>query len=359
MLGIKTVDHENHVFASVSAMCRYWNVNQRTFRNRIERGWSLAKALTTKPGDNKDNTTAKPGDNKNHTDIQITDHEGTVFESIAAMCDHWHISLALYNRRTQEHWSLEKTLTTPAQNNGFHTVTDSQGKIFPTVRAYCKYHNISTWAYYRQQKTKSQPKRREVVYDHENHGFVSASAMCRYWGISTNTFNKRMKLGWPLEKALTTGPHIYRDHIGQIFHSREDLCRHWNLSTTTYLEQSLQGLRTQDITLQSTGQTTQVYDHKGIEYASPKDMCQQYGISVSSYISRINLHWSIKAALTTPAVTKRYAISYHISGITVQDYLFDRSDGFYYVCTDSFGQKDIYTHQDLQKLEQQVCQLTQ
>ena len=39
-------DHEETWFPSVRAMTRHWGIGRTTFRMRLERGWSLEKALT-------------------------------------------------------------------------------------------------------------------------------------------------------------------------------------------------------------------------------------------------------------------------------------------------------------------------
>ena len=42
------------------------------------------------------------------------DHKGHEFTSVAAMCDYWNISpFVFYKRKNKLKWSMEKTLTTP------------------------------------------------------------------------------------------------------------------------------------------------------------------------------------------------------------------------------------------------------
>lgn len=45
---IKTIiDHKGNEFSSTKEMLRYYNIHKNTYQNRINRGWSLKKALTT------------------------------------------------------------------------------------------------------------------------------------------------------------------------------------------------------------------------------------------------------------------------------------------------------------------------
>ena len=55
------------------------------------------------------------------------DHKGNEFTSVAAMCDHWGISPFVYYKRINKlKWSIEKTLTTPQneQPNRNNNVTE-------------------------------------------------------------------------------------------------------------------------------------------------------------------------------------------------------------------------------------------
>ena len=55
------------------------------------------------------------------------DHKGNVFASVAAMCDFWNISpFVFYKRINKLKWSIEKTLTTPQneQPNRSNNVTE-------------------------------------------------------------------------------------------------------------------------------------------------------------------------------------------------------------------------------------------
>ena len=55
------------------------------------------------------------------------DHKGQEFASVAAMCDFWNISpFVFYKRKNKLKWSMEKTLTTPQneQPNRNNNVTE-------------------------------------------------------------------------------------------------------------------------------------------------------------------------------------------------------------------------------------------
>lgn len=91
------------------------------------------------------------------------DHLGNKFQSIELMCMYYNIDSALYYKRMNRNWSLERTLTTP----------------------------------------KRKSKARYMIYDHLFNVFDSAMEMCEYWKISYIRFMNRIKAGWNLEEALT------------------------------------------------------------------------------------------------------------------------------------------------------------
>ena len=53
--GYESTDHLGNKYESFSAMCRAYDINICTVNTRLERGWSLEKALTIKPRKKEDN----------------------------------------------------------------------------------------------------------------------------------------------------------------------------------------------------------------------------------------------------------------------------------------------------------------
>lgn len=44
------IDHEGREFSSIRMMCRYWHIDDATYRIRMTRGYSQEEALTIPPG---------------------------------------------------------------------------------------------------------------------------------------------------------------------------------------------------------------------------------------------------------------------------------------------------------------------
>jgi hypothetical protein len=60
--------------------------------------------------------------------------------------------------------------------------------------------------------------------------------MCEYWGIPDTLFDYRKRLGWSLEKALTTPVRTRArvDHLGNSFKSQKEMCEYWGISASTF-----------------------------------------------------------------------------------------------------------------------------
>lgn len=150
---------------------------------------------------------------------------------------------------------------------------------------------------------------KQECYDHLGNKFASKDLMCQHWHISRQVMHARLKLGWSLEKALTTpliknpknSKGVY-DHMGQHFQSISEMCKHWGMTRSTYNARMKQGWSKKEaltlpkkqinITKQS------CIDHKGIKYESLNAMCKAYNISHYKYSSRIDAGWSVEDALT-------------------------------------------------------------
>lgn len=48
--GIRCRDHEGRFFRTETKMCRYWQIERKTFQYRMKHGWTLEQALTTPAG---------------------------------------------------------------------------------------------------------------------------------------------------------------------------------------------------------------------------------------------------------------------------------------------------------------------
>ena len=46
MQNYQYTDHLGNKFNSIKDMCKYWNVNVKTYTTRYKKGWSLKESLT-------------------------------------------------------------------------------------------------------------------------------------------------------------------------------------------------------------------------------------------------------------------------------------------------------------------------
>ena len=84
MANVECRDHLGNVFNSVAEMCRFYNVPDKIYLQRVNiLHWSVEDALS------------KPV----YRGITCCDHLGNQFESYRAMCRHYHIARQLYESR--------------------------------------------------------------------------------------------------------------------------------------------------------------------------------------------------------------------------------------------------------------------
>lgn len=199
--GTPVTDHLGNTFPSVRAMCRHWGITTQLYYGRVRNcGFSLEEALTT------------PVQQQPKNSVVVTDHTGQTFQSVSDMCKHWHMGRSTYNARRKNGWSVEKALTVPCTeiNTTPQAWTDHLGNQFPTL-----------------------------------------NAMCDYWHITHHTFSTRMnKLGWSLEKALTSdtviGSTEATDHKGNIFPSQADMYNYYNVREGLFKYRRRSGLSLED-----------------------------------------------------------------------------------------------------------------
>lgn len=146
--SVEVVDHLGNKFTSGAALCRYWKIDNGTYRTRIKAGWSMKETLET------------PVKKLSEGPLRIVrDHLGNEFGSISEMCDYWRINYNTFNSRIDSNMSLKDALETPVAS------------ILNTA-------------------------------DHLGKWFSGVSAMCGYWGIYKITFEYRILSGISLKDAL-------------------------------------------------------------------------------------------------------------------------------------------------------------
>ena len=141
------LDHEGNSFLTMKSMCAYWGISPKTYKQRIENGWSTKDALETKSCVTHD----------------IYDHLGNKFSSITAMCIHYGISLATYQNRLKDGFTVEEALTNKKRK--------------PYAVKCC---------------------------DHKGNEFSSLMEMCDFWHIDHELYRSRRKRHWSTKDALET-----------------------------------------------------------------------------------------------------------------------------------------------------------
>lgn len=144
--------------------------------------------------------------------------------------------------------------------------------------------------------------------DYLGNEFPSIKAMCKYWNISAETYSSRIKSGWTQKQALTTPKMKYTDHKGNKFKSKSAMCRYWGINDGTFDSRIKNGM-TQEQALTAPKQETVVSksctDHLGNKFPSISAMCEYWNnIDISIYNERRKNGWTQEKALTTPSTSR-------------------------------------------------------
>ena len=140
---------------------------------------------------------------------EITDHEGRKFKSCEEMCDFWGVDLDAYRCRVHSlKWTKERALTTPV---------------------------------------KTRTRLKLPTSDHKGRTFESFEQLARCYAMCPDTLKYRLKIGMPLEQALTTpvrrGQHVLcKDHLGTMYWTFTDMCSHWGVKYDTFINRFNRGL---------------------------------------------------------------------------------------------------------------------
>ena len=290
-------DHTGQIFPSKEAMCQHWNITTSSFDSRLNRGWSLEWALT-KPKGYRPNGQTYIDHEGNHFDslsdmakywnipdstlqrrlavmklsikdaLTMTteeakqnkcyDHLGNEFPSKVAMCEYYKIERQVFFGRIAMGWSLEKALTTPIdfQPANSKLITDHTGKTYKSISAMCKAWNMTRTTYNARIKNgwsieqalttprKEVNMEKQTWKDHNGIEYESLNKMCKAYGITHHTFSTRLnKLGWTLEKALTTSNIINAsectDFMNRTFPTKNDMAHYYGLPSHTFQGKSI------------------------------------------------------------------------------------------------------------------------
>ena len=181
-------------YQSVLAMCADHGVSYHRVRRLLAAGLTPERAIEEAPID-------KPA---------ITDHKGTTYPTISAMCDAWGVDLRTYTHRINTGWSIADALES---TGGPRKCIDHTGKVYRNMSEMARAWGlkISTltarirdlkWPI---ERALTEPAIKCIVgRDHKGNKYASVNAMCRAYGIPTGTVTTRLTNGWQLEAALTT-----------------------------------------------------------------------------------------------------------------------------------------------------------
>ena len=159
-----------------------------------------------------------------------TDHKGIVYSSKKAMCRTYGINVETYRYRREKGWSLENALTMPVD------IEHSENARGLRKRNSESPAGVAT-------ETITFDNLYEPVVDHKNSQFPNFSCMCAKYGLLPVTVTNRLKMGWELERALTTPvkqtkrrkiAKEHTDHTGKSYKSQREMCTAWHINPEIY-----------------------------------------------------------------------------------------------------------------------------
>ena len=293
----KCVDHLGNEYPSESQMCKAYDINFFTYRERKMKGWSVKDCLTT-PLTDRSECFSK----------ECEDHLGQKFKSESDMARHWGVTPNLLAGRKSHRWTLKKALTTPPKDT---TVQDYLGNKYPTIEAMCEAYGLTKYTYDRRQKRGwdlekilTTPVKETSCEDHKGIKYASMEEMARTYGLQGSTVKYRLKRGWTLEEALTssrnlnrdTNPYTCIDHKGITYPSKKAMCKAYGVSYSAFTSRINKGLSLEKaLTNHNPGE---IQDHKGKWYKNANELAKAYGLNTNTLLSRLYHGMDIETALT-------------------------------------------------------------
>ena len=167
-------------FRSISAMCKFHNVDYTTYTRRRNRGFSVEDALTGKG---------------------VHDHKGNSYKSYKELYKAYGITRDEFINEVRNGKSLKDIL----------------------------------------EREKPEKKR---VYDHLGNEYKYATDMCKAYGVTVDQYYGRLKRGYSLEEALTLKTKNHenyksykfkvKDHLGNKYEHVRDMCKEYKVTTSAY-----------------------------------------------------------------------------------------------------------------------------
>lgn len=206
------------------------------------------------------------------------DHKGNHYESYTEMCRAWGIAVGTFkNRYLKVGMPLEEALTKPVQKHQFHN---------------------------------------KNVKDHLGNHFETIKAMCKYWNVSETCFYSRRDFGFTLEEILEgTDPHLVEceDHLGNTYSTLAEMLNKYNIDYNVYYKRRAKGWGIKEILTTPVVRmviTAYTVDHKGVDYKTEDALCKAYNINRPCFRNRLRMGWTLEDALTRPILKKNRRRSY-------------------------------------------------
>jgi hypothetical protein len=264
----KYIDHLGNEYLSQKDMCNAYDIDPSTFRDRLKRGWSLEKALTSPITQIR---LKEDGISRPVKDLTCNDHLGNTYSSFSEMCRAYGKASRTVRDRLKKGCDLQTALTAQYAVSG------------------------------------------ETSTDHLGNTYLSFADMCRAYGKNPTTVKGRLKRGCDLERALTLEYYMSdtgyerdksecTDHLGNIYDNVADMCRHYGISANTYKARIRRGMdvKTALTSRNKVAVDKNVTDHLGNAYENYDEMAKVYGLAAQTIKNRLYSGMTLEQALTTP-----------------------------------------------------------
>ena len=199
-------DHLGNTYASVTEMCKHYNIEPYNFRNRIKRGLSVKDALCS----------PKCSLPKYNSGKVVTDHLGNIFENERYLCEFWGVSTQTYAKRKQRGWSMEERLIRGRKPRR-RKPRDERDKMCEVLSEKCNLPSDtilrrlkSGWTVEQATSIPVNKKRPKKTYSApDGKTYRSIAEMCEAFNVKKDTFYKRKAEGQSLENCLRpVGTHL-------------------------------------------------------------------------------------------------------------------------------------------------------
>ena len=200
-----------HTFESQKDAAKHFGVGFQRYSLRTSRyGWTPEQALGLAP----------PPNGASGVSVEVVLNDGQRFRSLSAASKHFGVSAGVAHHRGSIGWTLEQALglkSKPKRRDRADYKFQVGGLDFPTQKAAAEHFGVNYKQYHERVKRKgwtpeqalgidpSPTKKVEKVMI-DDHIFSSLSAAAKHFGLERGVVYDRIRLGWPVEKALKT-PH--------------------------------------------------------------------------------------------------------------------------------------------------------